>query len=447
MIEEWQRLFPDVDVQRQLQPVYPFNDPRASIILYDGLVGGIATSERPGTVELAFSNKPSIRWNVDRDSHDFSMSTGSVDLRLRRGERDWTVTAHGSIGGGWFNRAEFVASDQQLQRVIVHWINLPNILAHGRIATDESGNGHCWLGRWETTVGGWHVTLDRRHDYDSVMVDTETAPLFVLTHVMEVRQADGGSFDVASARQLLECLRVCFSFAFGRWVAPALPVGYGAAGQVVWEEWTSPICYPAQTIGAAWLYPLRPDDLAELVKHSLPAFLDQTRPGITRFQMISAVQSVETGFVEQRIMVAFPALENLAWATLVLGCRVPKREYKNKRKWPGERRLRRLLELAHVPIDIDAATLPTLAGFAATKKLDGPAAVTTIRNMLIHPASPQDQIYHLDGLVLDAWLLSRHYLTLLVLHSIGYQGSYVKLVPPYGWAGDAKPVPWTATNQ
>jgi hypothetical protein len=326
--------------------------------------------------------------------------------------------------------------------VVVHWVNLPNILARGRIATDS----HCWNGRWQTEVDGWRLTLDRRHDYDSI-TEKKTAPMFVLTHVMEVRRVDGTSFDVASASQLLECLRVCFSFAFGRWVAPALPVGYDSTDQVVWEEWTSPICHPYQTIGAAWLYRLRSDDLAELVERALSAFLDSVRPGITRFQMVLAVQSVEAGFVEQRIMAAFPALENLAWVTLVLGRLVPRQQYQDRRKWPGERRLRRLLELAQVPTGIDASAVPALAAFAAAENLDdGPAAVTAVRNRLIHPKNPHDQIYHLDGLVQDAWLLSRHYLTLLILHSIGYRGSYVKLVPPHGWAGDAKSVPWAVVT-
>jgi hypothetical protein len=76
-------------------------------------------------------------------------------------------------------------------------------------------------------------------------------------------------------------------------------------------------------------------------------------------------------------------------------------------------------------------------------KCDGPAAVVAVRNRLVHPRNPNDEIYHLDDLVLDTWLLSRHYLNLLILHSIGYQGSYVNLFPG-GRAWDAKPVPWAA---
>lgn len=444
MSETWQRYFPDEDIETPLRPVYQFNSPGDSIVLHDGAVGGIGARERPCTVELTFSDKPWVRWSTEPDPHQIPRSTGTVDLRLRRGELNWTMTAHrNAMDGGWINHAEFVATGAGLQRVIVHWINLPNILSLGRIATDVA----CWNGRWQTEVDGWRITLDRRHDYNIAMEEAHAASLFVLTHVMEVRRVDSGTFDVDSASQLLECFRVCLSFAFGRWVAPALPVGYDSTDQVVWEEWTAPICDPAKTIGSAWLYPLRSDDLAELVKRALPAFLDPARPGITRFQMVSAVQSVETGFVEQRILATFPALENLAWVTLVLGGLVPRQQYKNSHTWPGERRLRRLLERANIPTELDATALPALAAFATAENLpDGPAAVTAVRNRLVHPQTPYDQIYHLDGLTVDAWLLSRHYLTLLILHSIAYDGSYVQLLPPFGWAGDAKPVPWAAVT-
>jgi hypothetical protein len=45
----------------------------------------------------------------------------------------------------------------------------------------------------------------------------------------------------------------------------------------------------AKQIDSAWLYRLWTDDLAELVRCALPTFLDPPRPGITRFQMVSAV--------------------------------------------------------------------------------------------------------------------------------------------------------------
>jgi len=232
---------------------------------------------------------------------------------------------------------------------------------------------------------------------------------------------------------------VTFSFAFGRWVAPVLPIGYDSAGSVVWEMWTSPICDPAKSIGSPSLYRGRPADLAELVRCALPAFNDAARPGNTRFQMSLAIQAVEAGFVEQRILAAAPALEHLAWTELVLNGRWSRKDYDDRHT---EDRLRYILQLANIPTDIDPTALPALAKFAQTNRIDGPTAVTRVRNRLIHPQTPQDQIYKHDGLVEDAWHLSRRYATLLLLHSIGYHGEYIDPVRNTGWEGTTAPVPW-----
>ena len=68
--------------------------------------------------------------------------------------------------------------------------------------------------------------------------------------------------------------------------------------------------------------------------------------------------------------------------------------------------------------------------------------VTQIRNRLVHPRGAQERVYQLQGLVAEVWLLTRHYLVLLILHSLGYQGSYRDLRKTRGWAGEVSNVPW-----
>jgi hypothetical protein len=51
-------------------------------------------------------------------------------------------------------------------------------------------------------------------------------------------------------------------------------------------------------------------------------------------------------------------------------------------------------------------------------------------------------VYRLGGLVAEVWLLTRHYLVLLILHSLGYQASYRDLRKTGGWAGEVGNVPW-----
>lgn len=70
--------------------------------------------------------------------------------------------------------------------------------------------------------------------------------------------------------------------------------------------------------------------------------------------------------------------------------------------------------------------------------------VTQIRNRILHPKGAQDAIYNptLDGLVAEVWRLTGHYLTLLILHSLDYRGSYRDLRRTAGWASETTKVPW-----
>jgi hypothetical protein len=74
--------------------------------------------------------------------------------------------------------------------------------------------------------------------------------------------------------------------------------------------------------------------------------------------------------------------------------------------------------------------------------LDAADVVTQIRNRLVHPKGAQEDVYRLERLVTEAWLLTRHYLVLLILHSLGYRSSYRDLRKTTGWAGDVGQVPW-----
>jgi hypothetical protein len=99
---------------------------------------------------------------------------------------------------------------------------------------------------------------------------------------------------------------------------------------------------------------------------------------------------------------------------------------------------------------IDIQRQPALAQFAvdesaAIDSLGGPTAVALVRNRLVHPKAPQDEVYHLKGLVRETWLLTRHCLNLLIFHWLGYSGSCQTVLGAVGWAGHVKPVPWRET--
>ncbi|MFI5592492.1 hypothetical protein ACIA5G_46110 [Amycolatopsis sp. NPDC051758] len=436
MLDKWRALLDCEDVEEPLTPAYEFASVGESVILHDGGEGGSA-----GRVELTFVGQPNLRWTGFPDSTPATPEATGISFQLQRHGVEASVDGH-RVGRdhGVLNYMEFAAPNTQAHHVVAHWVNLPNIFAAGRIATEKA----TWNGRWRFEVDGWRITVDRRQDHDKVMARAADQSSYVLTHVMEVRRTDDAVFDVEAAKRLLEGLRVCVSFAFGRWIAPILPVGYDADGEVVWEEWTTPLCDPAMSVGFGWLHRSHTDDLVRLLSCALPRLATLGMPDILRYQMINAVLAVQSGFVEQRMSATFSALENLEWSILVLDSRLSHTKYK---KMSGAERLREVLTLADIPHDLDATTFPALQAFVANAAIpDGPTAVVEVRNRLTHPKSPHDEVYQFDGLVRETWFLARRYLTLSILYSIGYQGSYVRMTPPFGWASHSVRVPWASNS-
>lgn len=77
---------------------------------------------------------------------------------------------------------------------------------------------------------------------------------------------------------------------------------------------------------------------------------------------------------------------------------------------------------------------------AAHPDKDGVAAITAIRNDVIHPKPGQP---HSDPNVrIQAWRLSQWYTELAILRSIGYQGTYSSRLRDNSYMGEVEKVPW-----
>ncbi|MGW8555238.1 hypothetical protein [Streptomyces tubercidicus] len=430
-----------------LAPVYPYNEPSQPVRLYDGPIGGLAATDVPGRVELACSNGLSFEWEIDdRASPDFA-NRDEVPLTLRRSMGDMTMTGvPRNIDGGWSNGASFGNPKSPLTRVVVHWFNLPNWHGPlGLVAKTTRGERE-WSGRWVHQASGWKITLDVRPDYQEIWRDLHTTNVYVMTHVMEVRRADGSPFTADEVEPALTAMHVGISFALGRWAAPMLPVGEDCDGRVVWEQWQASHCDPARRSSDGWWYDQDHKSLGDFLDLVIDAFGDPDRLAPLRFQMMYAISAMRSrDFVEPRIIMGTAGLEHIMWERLVLNGALTKQQYKHR---PAHDLLREVLRDAQISVGIDPNLLPTAtqyaAGVKADKKIDidGADVVTWVRNRLVHPQESQELVYRLDGLTKDAWLLARHYLVLLILNSLSYKGSYRDLTRIRGWVGDVRNVPW-----
>lgn len=430
-----------------LAPIYPYNEPSQAVLLHDGPIGGLGATDVPGRVELICANGFNFEWKVgDGASPDFA-NRDEVALTLYRPMGDMIMPGvPRNIDGGWSNGASFGNPGAPLTRLVVHWFNLPNWHGPlGLVAKTADGEQE-WSGRWVHQSSGWEITLDVRPDYQRVWGDLHKTDVYVMTHVMEVRRTDGSLFTADEVDSVLTALHVGVSFALGRWAAPMLSVGEDSGGRVAWEQWGASHCDPARRSSDGWWYDQDHQSLGDFLSLVIDAFADPDRLVPLRFQMMYAISAMRSrDFVEPRIIMGTAGLEHIMWESLVLNGVLTKQQYKQR---PAHDLLRKVLLSAQIPVDINPHLLSAAAQYAAdvkvneNKDIDGADVVTWVRNRLVHPQESQEPVYRLDGLTRDAWLLARHYLVLLILKSLGYNGSYRDLTRIRGWVGDVANVPW-----
>jgi hypothetical protein len=135
-----------------LEPALPLGTAGSAIVLFEGEIGGLAASPCVGRVELSLTPKPSLDWAAELDN-DFGPVADEVHLRFRVNGVDWTIAAHQRRNGfGWINSADFAAPGTLLDRVVVHWINLPSTLGLIPLTFRENGRVTHYAGRWHADI-------------------------------------------------------------------------------------------------------------------------------------------------------------------------------------------------------------------------------------------------------------------------------------------------------
>ncbi|MEU5873843.1 hypothetical protein AB0A73_20075 [Glycomyces sp. NPDC047369] len=439
-----------------MDPSYPFNSPNEPIELFDGSIAGVADSEKRGRVLLTTMPNMKIIWEVESNDPFVAHSYSDVELILRRVEEGqllhgfWTSSSKGIANSSFFG-----SDDTLLDKVITHWLNVPNWYGPIILHKSDANDSKYWRGRWRFETDGWIFTFDARPDHKNVFEIVKETHANVITHVMEVRRADGSQFTPRDIRPVIDALEIGISFAVGRRIASILPVGFDSKGVAKWEEWGAPHCDPVKSTSSGWWWDQDLSSLAGLLETMVKKAKDRDAFSALRMQLILAISSIsDRGFLELRITNGAAGLEHLEWQSLALSGRISKAGYKNEIDLEGIKmnaagRLRLLLKEAKVDSGIDEHLLPAMAAYARMRegkdKLDGPDIVTRIRNKLVHPKGAQESIYRHDGLLREVWCVTRHYLSLLVLHSLGYEGSYRDLRKLSGWASEVVVVPWKDT--
>jgi hypothetical protein len=292
---------------------------------------------------------------------------------------------------------------------------------------------------YEVTLasGAWEVRVRSLPETKELLEEAQASGGFAVSHAGRLTRADGGTFSAEEGDRLLHALSMFLSFSRGLWSPAVLPHGIVGTGAVVWEQWGS-------RFASSWssVYHWVDEHQVEWLRDAFPGFMHawddaERREAIKAilYWYIAANQS--SSGVDVCLILSQAALEHLAWSHCVIGKRLVSPEgFKALR---ASDRLRMALSSSGIPIDIPPE-LKELSSLASRLRwLDGPQAVTEIRNELVHPEK-RGKAPLTSGLV-DAWMLAQQYVELLVLHSIDYRGNFSDRIR-HSHVGQFSAVPW-----
>lgn len=331
----------------------------------------------------------------------------------------------------------------EIQSAVFHLLNWPEF--HGTDDYVISDGQSMHLGgriRWE--VGGWSIVIAETNATKSQVEALKNLGGHALTHVGEIRRADGALFSTTDLDEFLQFLHYLFAFAMGRWSGPHLVVGLNEDGDRVFEQWG---------VGSqpedAWngSFSIFDNRHAELISNLASGFWalwisDLWNKALqdTIYWYVGANSIGRGGVnVDSALLLSQPALELLSWNYLVREREILSPKVVGPRaSMNAANRFRVLASTLGIPLKVPAhfKALRDECGDDAMEEL------TNLRNKLVHPTEERDPLS--TDVYTQAWKLSLWYIEMCILSLCKYQGEYSNRLAKR-MAGQVEFVPWVSS--
>lgn len=446
-----------------ISPLYSQEEPSATIDLGSVSVefeyGGETYTEQ-ARVSMRFVPDDRLLFNVGnkdsrpRDKAPKALATGGDDWDGKLKLLDRNVTLDVFVIGrssGAFTltpRSSCVTVTppaEALVECVFHLFNFPDFFGPEDYAITTGQPPHQgWIrcGRVVLKADGWTVTIagtDGTQDRSKALRNNGG---FIITHMGRVERDDHSPFSSEQVEDLLWCLHRFLSFTLGRWAGLALPIGLDQAGKRVFEQWGLPWAVSGPWNGSlSWF----DRNHSELLPAAFPGFMtlwkDETWGQAIRKVVYWYMRANEGGAgsgVDTGLILSQVALEHLAWTYCVRDRKMVSAAAFSRRGLSASDRLRLLLSGLGVPAAIPDC-LRALRSRPGKAWDDGPDAITSIRNALVHP---RENAKLPDGAYREAWQLSMWFLDMTLLRLCGYNGTYGNRLRQR-YSGHVEPVPWT----
>jgi hypothetical protein len=277
---------------------------------------------------------------------------------------------------------------------------------------------------------------------------TQTQPVFDLlgspwrvpTNSLRILRKGDAEESRAAIDQTVFLLRYFLSFAWGRHIGFGLTRYLSDDGELVVAQpgitHLDPMIHPANQ-QPHWFIPSMTPALADILpgfwrRMTDPEWKDHVDWAIYWWLAANKLGQMS----ETSILAAQAGLEVLAPAVLTKMAGATQRELDSWRK--ADTRIRKMLQQLKIPLTIPKG-LADVSAFARSgpHRMDGPSALTEVRNALAHPEK-QGQ----TGLAYQVSLLGMRYLELALLALFEYKGSLFDHTVFEGPKLALEPVPW-----
>ncbi len=342
---------------------------------------------------------------------------------------------------------------ESLSSAIFHLFNFPDF--HGPedywIAPEETASivppisvppGRARCGRVILKADGWKITIAATDKTHALVEAAAREGGYVITHMGRIERENGSGFSTKELEDVLHCVYLFLSFALGRRAGVAFPIGFDTDGNRAFEQWGLPI-----VAAGTWhrSFSWFDDSHAELLSEVFPGFLalwnDSSWKDHLRKTLYWYLAANERGAgvgVDAGIILAQTALERPAWVHCVEHQGIVSRGAFGRKGLRAADQVRMLATTLGIPTQLPAALTALSAKRGA--KWDGiPEAITSIRNMLVHPAEAESPP---KGSYYEAWRLSTWLLDLALLRLCNHNGSYMNRIGDPRYAGLVQRVPW-----
>ena len=333
-------------------------------------------------------------------------------------------------------------SISKISKVVFHIpeypkMDKPNRIYHPPSPFKDSINNESSWSEIVLEHEGWLFRLQNSKDYFLHVFNDKLLggiPKLAILGIGELKRSDGRDFPIEEVPNILDALDTYLSFSFMGRTPPILPVGYDTEGNRVCH-FVKGYSLQLNRYPFGWVCEKR----GELLEECFPGFMklwsdpDWNAP----LQMITdnLITCRFTNDLRAAVANIQTSLEMIA------GLWGPKCWSRRKKdKWENlsaRRKIRFMLRQSKVPLKVpDGLTLLLeIEKLNRNKTKLGPSIIAKIRNWLIHPSRSNrkkiDKILHEIGkpndheqLYNETHQLFNYYITLILLHKMGYQGEY-----------------------